>query len=281
MTRRSIFMVLSFSLLAGCADEDPTAVAVPPATMSPAMFIPWDGGPVRDYTNIEDVPTAWRIPAIHLRAAHVRWSGRRAESIGDMLYTGNRASITLTLEITGPTNPPTSVNKKPVSHIDPLHSSRLTHFHRQFAPSICGHAVNLTAGFEAKSVFALLMNPNSRYYFQFLPPARDQIQDFHYQDPCEPCEPGGRPPRVTSDQYDPYAHQQGCDGGGGGGSGGSGIQYQPGDYTGGENVSWTSGIGIGGDSSCGAEARVEYICIDYWNGSEWVNWGCGFVTTCG
>jgi hypothetical protein len=64
-------------------------------------------------------------------------------------------------------------------------------------------------------------------------------------------------------------------------TGEDGTQYQPGDYTGGETVDWGTGTGNGGTSSCGDKAVVEYICIDIWvDGEGWVEWGCGFVTTC-
>jgi hypothetical protein len=89
-----------------------------------------------------------------------------------------------------------------------------------------------------------------------------------------------------SESYDPYAegdtYDGTCDGSGGsgGGSGGSGIQYYPGDSTGGETVSWTTGQGNGGSSACGGAAVVEYACIETWNGGGWETWGCGYVTTC-
>jgi hypothetical protein len=88
--------------------------------------------------------------------------------------------------------------------------------------------------------------------------------------------------RVRYAEYDPYADDGGncsSDGSGGGGTG-SGIQYYPGDYTGGETVHWGTGIGNGGTSACGSEARVEYVCIDYWDGRQWVEWSCGYATTC-
>lgn len=93
---------------------------------------------------------------------------------------------------------------------------------------------------------------------------------------------GGDPAAlISSPDYDPYSRLStgGCSGGGE--SGGSGTPYQPGDHTGGETVSWGSGAGNGGTSACGADAVVEYVCIDYWvDGVGWVEWGCGYVTTC-
>lgn len=96
---------------------------------------------------------------------------------------------------------------------------------------------------------------------------------------CGDCKPDNTiQPVVYEPGYDPYADPTNC--GGGGGSGGSGKQYAPGDYTGGETVDWGTGIGNGGTSACGENAVVDYVCIDYWDGTAWVNWGCGYVTTC-
>ena len=96
------------------------------------------------------------------------------------------------------------------------------------------------------------------------------------QQPDCNCSNGVPIRQTTYDPYDPGAGN--CDGSGGGD--GSGIQYGEGDYTGGETVSWATGTGAGGGSACGAEARVAYICIDIWDGTGWVEWGCGYVTTC-
>jgi hypothetical protein len=90
---------------------------------------------------------------------------------------------------------------------------------------------------------------------------------------------------ITDAGYDPYdsaiTMDSGSGGCGSGGDGGSGTQYEPGDSTGGETVDWGTGTGNGGTSVCGADAIVEYVCIDVWvEGSGWVEWGCGYVTTC-
>jgi hypothetical protein len=70
--------------------------------------------------------------------------------------------------------------------------------------------------------------------------------------------------------------------GGGNDPTGSGIQFQPGDFTGGETVDWNTGIGNGGQSVCGSAAQVETACIDIWNEStgDWSEWSCGYATTC-
>lgn len=85
--------------------------------------------------------------------------------------------------------------------------------------------------------------------------------------------------------YDPYS--DGDDGSmpcGESDSGGtaSGIQFQPGDKTGGETVDWNTGKGNGGSSPCGAAAVVEYVCFDTWNPEkqQFEEWGCGYVTSC-
>lgn len=92
-----------------------------------------------------------------------------------------------------------------------------------------------------------------------------------------------------SESYDPYGESGTpddgtCDASGGSGGGGgtaSGIQYHPGDSTGGQTVSWSSGQGNGGSSACGGAAVVEYACIEQWTSSgEWQVWGCGYITTC-
>ncbi len=89
-----------------------------------------------------------------------------------------------------------------------------------------------------------------------------------------------------TDAYDPYdsapAGEDEGDCSGGGDEGGSGIQYGPGDYTGGETVNWLTGVGNGGQSVCGDNAQVEYICIDIWNEEQqrWEEWSCGYATVC-
>jgi hypothetical protein len=93
--------------------------------------------------------------------------------------------------------------------------------------------------------------------------------------------------RLGSSRYDPYARSswgatQFCaDDSDGGGGGAGGTQYEPGDYTNGETVGWSDGVGTGGYSACGQDAKVEYVCIDVWiDGLGWVEWSCGYTTTC-
>jgi len=85
------------------------------------------------------------------------------------------------------------------------------------------------------------------------------------------------------DPYEPYSPGEGdCTPSGTGSGGGSGIQFQPGDYTGGETVDWATGVGNGGTSVCGAAARVEYVCIELYDETvgKWYPWSCGYATTC-
>lgn len=86
------------------------------------------------------------------------------------------------------------------------------------------------------------------------------------------------------DPTDPYG-DEGCTTApteAGAGGSGSGIQYQPGDHTGGETVDWETGIGNGGVTECGNAAVVEQVCIESWNDvtQKWDVYACGYATTC-
>lgn len=92
----------------------------------------------------------------------------------------------------------------------------------------------------------------------------------------------------TMVNYDPYSSgsecpppEEGADVSGGSGSG-SGTYYQPGENTGGETVDWGTGQGDGGTSVCGADAVVEYVCIDIFNEEtgQWESYSCGYATVC-
>lgn len=137
----------------------------------------------------------------------------------------------------------------------------------------CGHTVNANALFEVHNQFLLSKS--------WLIWGRTGISGSD-SDKQPACSCSGTI-KLTNAKYDPYSTGQGdgdCDSGG---SDGSGTQYQPGDYTGGETVSWSTGAGNGGVSLCGDDAMVDYVCIDYWDAGRqrWVQWGCGYVTTCG
>lgn len=114
-------------------------------------------------------------------------------------------------------------------------------------------------------------------------------------DECEDGGGGGGTElmHVVDPGYDPYDSSPAIAEGGGGGCGttpetesggstttGTGTQYEPGDSTDGETVDWGTGQGNGGTSACGDAAIVDYVCIDIWDGTTWVEWGCGYVTTC-
>jgi hypothetical protein len=89
--------------------------------------------------------------------------------------------------------------------------------------------------------------------------------------------------RVDETSYDPYASSDpDCDDGDSTGGGGGGTSYQPGDFTGGETVDWATGVGNGGTSACGKDAKVEFVCIDIYDAAtgEWKEWSCGYATTC-
>lgn len=86
---------------------------------------------------------------------------------------------------------------------------------------------------------------------------------------------GGPCGDITNVIYDPYSESsEDCS------NIGSGTQYEPGQSTGGETVDWGSGTGNGGSSACGDSAVMEYVCIDIWNGEQWVEWACGYATVC-
>lgn len=93
---------------------------------------------------------------------------------------------------------------------------------------------------------------------------------------------GDRRLLIDDDAYDPYYGGAGCSetSSGSGGGSGSGTQFGPGDSTDGETVDWKTGVGNGGSSVCGSKAIVEYVCIDILTEDGWVEWSCGFATTC-
>jgi hypothetical protein len=137
----------------------------------------------------------------------------------------------------------------------------------------CGHTVNATGIFYVHH-----QAPVGKGWFVFGEEKRSESASAA-QPPCS-CT---STLQIQTADYDPYSKDQGDCESGTGDSSGSGTQYQPGDYTGGETVSWSTGIGNGGSSLCGSDAVVEFICIDYWDAAtgKWVEWSCGFATTCG
>ncbi len=103
-------------------------------------------------------------------------------------------------------------------------------------------------------------------------PAHKRSSD---SDSCEPprsaCDP-------TLASYDPY--EETCSGGSSSGGTASGTQFTEGERTGGETVNWQTGVGNGGSSACGADAVVEWVCIDIEGEDGWQHWSCGYATTC-
>jgi hypothetical protein len=267
-------------MFSGCTEQIPTAVLDHEAGPSKAMVIPWDGLPAAEYPSVESIPHEFRFATIYDWSTGLVWTGGIARGSGYMAYRGNRATIRHHLHITGTHGGPASPQYYPKWHWLPTSYDTHTAQHTFAIPSHCGHAANLTTRYSAQAVFFVVPDPSTRFFVTVSAPPHQLGVKEAFQPECEPCDPGGRPPRVTSAEYDPYAHQQGCDPSGGGGWGGSGTQYDIGDYTGGELVSWDGAIGIGGESACGSGARVEYVCIDYWDGTQWVHWACGYVTHC-
>jgi hypothetical protein len=118
-----------------------------------------------------------------------------------------------------------------------------------------------------------------------LGPTLGTAQSYDVDECTPPCEPRfWEEQNPFSPAYDPYATDGGgsddCADGGGGMDGGGEV-FAPGALTGGQTVTWSTGAGTGEPSACGDNARVEYVCIDVWvQGVGWVEWGCGYVTTC-
>ena len=120
------------------------------------------------------------------------------------------------------------------------------------------------------------------------------VRNPGYEEPCASNNvgPNGELLPYADAEYDPYdsdsgwgaddCAEGGTDGGGGADDEGTGTgeYYGPGAHTGGGTVDWRTGEGTGGSSVCGAAAVVEYICIDIWDGEKWVEWSCGYATTC-
>lgn len=137
----------------------------------------------------------------------------------------------------------------------------------------CGHTVNATAIFYIHNQF-----PLSKGWFEW-----DKEGHSKSTSRSQPACSCSGSTSLTDPAYDPYGNDGGemvC--GNGGTSGGSGIPYDPGDHSGGETVDFGTGVGNGGSSACGAAAVVEYVCIDIWDGERkiWVEYACGYVTTC-
>ena len=200
-----------------------------------------------------------------------------------MKYLGNYAAITLPLALLKNNTEVASTTgfAEQTSYLPAVRT--LTAVASLGLSGSCGHTVNGSAIFKAHSQFIL-----NKSWLVWGGVGRS-AHNTKSQPACTTCTSSVN---FESPDYDPYSKDQDgtdCDSGGdgsdgsGGGGGGSGTQYNPGDNTGGELVSWSTGIGIGGWSACGSEAVVEYICIDVWNAETqgWDEWSCGYATTCG
>lgn len=136
----------------------------------------------------------------------------------------------------------------------------------------CGHGVNAHGEGYAYNEFFF------RTSFLQWGNTRTSLSDSEQQPACSCAQTN-----VIEATYDPYAEEETCADGSTGGTAGSGTQFNPGDYTGGETVDFHTGTGNGGQSACGADAVVEFVCFDTWNEKteKWDEWACGYVTTCG
>jgi hypothetical protein len=255
--------------IAGCHDTvpvEPTPVAAPEAALSTY--------PTEE--QFAEMPSEFRefarIIDYWVEAGFV---GDRAYGQAGMEYLANYAKITLPVKL--------------LYNNSEITSTTAVSEETYFLPMVrnigavatlptsgsCGHTVLANAVFEVHDQF--LLNKSWLKWGE-----TSESQSKSASQPACSCTGPSQP---TKADYDPYSSDQdygGCESGGDGSSG-SGIQYQPGDYTNGETVSWSTGIGNGGSSLCESDAMVDYVCIDYWDeaSGRWVEWGCGYITTCG
>ena len=208
----------------------------------------------------------------------VGFIGDEAYGYAYLKYLGNYASITLPLTLlrNGAEVSNTTGFSEQTSFLPAIRTLNAVASLGTFAD--CGHMVNGSAIYKVHNQFFL----NKSWLVW------GTVGNSDHSSKSQPACNCTKTVNFESPDYDPYSPDQGsstCDTGGDGssGGGGSGTQYAPGDHTGGELVSWSSGVGIGGTSACGTDAVVEYICIDIWNGEtqRWEQWSCGYATTCG
>jgi hypothetical protein len=223
------------------------------------------------YATTADVPLAYWGPRVYSQNPVVYWSGATAVGSSRMQYYGNRAEESFTLAIDGPVS---NISREASgSSIGGMFADVYWHSTPGFtltARGVCGHVANLSSLHTAKTVFFIEIRG--------LTELSTSVPDGHSDTQPACANDGCSAKKFDQADYDPYEEEdcQGDDDGGGSG----GTQYYPGDYTGGETVNWGDGVGNGGTSVCGETAKVEYICIDYWNGQAWQEWSCGYATTC-
>jgi hypothetical protein len=237
-----------------------------------------DGGEAPVYNTWAEIPESAYHAEIWNEHARVNWRADTAVSYARMSYIGNRASMTFNLTILHKYT--TVATPNPLTIRSPAYL--LTEERGMGAPfrfhvsERCGQVANLNVYYTATSVLFI------QSQFTELSADDASVDTSARQADCTCTSTGG-----TSVDYDPSdpgydpsdPNGDGC----GDDSGGtpSGTQFEPGQSTGGETVTWSGGVGNGGRSACGSLAVVEYVCIDVWDEERgWVEWDCGYVTTC-
>lgn len=257
--------------ISGCHDQplplapDPTPVAAPEPSLS------------RYPTEEEyaEMPGEFRAqPGITDRWVDAGFVSGKAYAQAAMTYLANYATTTVTATLLYNNSEVTkSTGFEERSYYLPL-TRQLSAATSVAVNGSCGYTVNGNARFYVHNQFPL----SKTGWFVW---GRDsRTADQSASQPA--CSCGSTAP-LQDAGYDPYASDgDSYDCGTNGTSGGSGIQFHPGDNTGGETVDWNTGIGNGGSSVCGGSAVVEYVCIDVWNveTDSWQKWACGYATTC-
>lgn len=276
-TRSRFTLIAAGFLTMGCAhDAGLTSPEPRSAPESRHEAATGDGYGAPSYGSLAEVPPEHRFADVRDHKVRVDWTGITAESFASMEYHGNRGAIAFEVTVMSEYSSP-RISRSTVEASAVLPAWRF--MGDKFDVTVdreCDQTADVNATFTAKAVV---------FINTALTTIAMDIEHAQASDVQPDCTCGSDPKAVTEIAYDPYG---GPDDGGGledgdcGGSGGgrTGKQYQPGDYTGGETVDWKTGQGNGGSSSCGAEAVVEYVCIEEWDGEKWVPWECGYATTC-
>ncbi|MBA3579030.1 MAG: hypothetical protein H0W42_03495 [Gemmatimonadaceae bacterium] len=257
--------------ISGCHDQ--------PLPMEALALTPPEPSLSRYPTEEEyaEMPAEFRTgPSILAAWVDAGFVGNRAYGRGWMQYFANYAKITLPVTLIYDNRQVTSTTGySELSSVLPAVREMEAYASLGVSGS-CGNTVNASGIF-----FVRHQIPISRGWFQW---GEETATDGGTK--SQPACSCGGATSLQDAAYDPYAGdgpESPCaDGGSSGGTSGSGTQFSPGSYTGGETVDWNTGIGNGGGSACGADAVVEYVCIDVWNSEteRWDEWGCGYVTMC-
>lgn len=262
--------------IAGCMDGSrvlsPPGAQPRPLPHSVRSEMAPDGYETPAYASSSELPPEYSLAEIRTRSAEAHWEGATARGYASMEYFGNRGRQDLNLTVLHDyTTVGTTQGTGTGSAFLPqwlLLGTPLS----LTVPNDCGQVVDLHVHYTA-SIYVLL-----NYSLTEISRATDLTDASSHQPSCDPCTGTATPVRDAS--YDPYSDGSADTNCGTSGSASGGTQYYPGDYTGGETVDWTTGIGDGGSSLCGPLAMVEYACIELEEGGKWVLWGCGYVTTC-